>query len=130
MDGQDTVGRHPPQQTQVERYAPGFRGLIKARRILTPPTLESMNANLHGGAINGGTTAPHQQLALRPTPGTGRPETPVPGLYLASASAHPGRGVHGAPGANAARAALHGHRTRALAHLQSRLTHRDRKGQR
>ncbi|WOX16092.1 NAD(P)/FAD-dependent oxidoreductase [Streptomyces sp. N50] len=117
-------------ETQVERYAPGFRGLIRARRILAPPTLESMNANLHGGAISGGTTALHQQLVFRPTPGTGRPETPVPGLYLASASAHPGGGVHGAPGANAARAALRGPRTRALAHLQSRLTHRDREGRR
>ncbi|MFF6992615.1 FAD-dependent oxidoreductase [Streptomyces sp. NPDC010273] len=117
-------------ETQVERYAPGFRGLIRARRILAPPTLESLNANLHGGAINGGTTALHQQLVFRPVPGTGRPETPLPGLYLASASAHPGGGVHGAPGANAARAALHGHRTGALAHLQGRLTHRDRKGQR
>ncbi|MBK6018018.1 NAD(P)/FAD-dependent oxidoreductase [Streptomyces sp. MBT53] len=117
-------------ETQVERYAPGFRGLVRARRILAPPTLESMDANLHGGAINGGTTALHQQLVFRPTPGTGRPETPVPGLYLASASAHPGGGVHGAPGANAARAALHRRRTDALAHLQSRLTQRDRGGQR
>ncbi|MFF0001117.1 phytoene desaturase family protein [Streptomyces avermitilis] len=117
-------------EAQVERYAPGFRGRIRARRILAPPTLESMDANLHGGAINGGTTALHQQLILRPTPGTGRPETPVPGLYLASASAHPGGGVHGAPGANAARAALRRQRTIALSHLQNRLTHRDRKGQR
>jgi phytoene dehydrogenase-like protein len=116
-------------EAQVERYAPGFRGLIRARRILAPPTLESMDANLRGGAINGGTTALHQQLVFRPTPGTGRPETPVPGLYLASASAHPGGGVHGAPGANAARAALHPHRTGTLAHLQNLLTHRDRKGQ-
>lgn len=117
-------------EAQVERYAPGFRSLIRARRILAPPTLESLDANLHGGAINGGTTAMHQQLVFRPSPGTGRPETPVPGLYLASASAHPGGGVHGAPGANAARAALRRHRTGALSHLQSRLTHRDRKGHR
>ncbi|MFD0020633.1 phytoene desaturase family protein [Streptomyces sp. NPDC058382] len=116
-------------EAQVERYAPGFRSLIRARRILAPPTLESLDANLHGGAINGGTTAVHQQLVFRPSPGTGRPETPVPGLYLASASAHPGGGVHGAPGANAARAALRRQRTGALSHLQSRLTHRDRKGQ-
>ncbi|WP_406089709.1 phytoene desaturase family protein [Streptomyces sp. NBC_01013] len=117
-------------EEQVERYAPGFRDLIRSRRVLAPPTLESMDANLRGGAINGGTTAMHQQLVFRPTPGTGRPETPVPGLYLASASAHPGGGVHGAPGANAARAALRRSRTGALSHLQSMLTHRDRKGQR
>lgn len=117
-------------EAQVERYAPGFRGLIRARRILAPPTLESMDANLHGGAINGGTTAMHQQLVFRPSPGTGRPETPVRGLYLASASAHPGGGVHGAPGANAARAALRRSRTDALSRLQGRLTRRDRKGQR
>ncbi|MFC5204816.1 phytoene desaturase family protein [Streptomyces kaempferi] len=117
-------------EAQVERYASGFRGLIRARRILAPPTLEGLDANLHGGAINGGTTALHQQLVFRPVPGSGRAETPVPGLYLASASAHPGGGVHGAPGANAARAALRRHRTGALSSLQSRLTHRDRKGQR
>ncbi|MDQ0840946.1 NAD(P)/FAD-dependent oxidoreductase [Streptomyces sp. V1I6] len=93
-------------EEQVERYAPGFRARILARRVLAPPTLEALDANLTGGAINGGTTALHQQLFFRPTPGTGRPETPVEGLYLASAGAHPGGGVHGAPGANAARAAL------------------------
>ena len=61
---------------------------------------------LVGGATTGGTAQLHQQLVLRPTPGGGRSETPVPGLYLASASAHPGGGVHGACGSNAARAAV------------------------
>jgi phytoene dehydrogenase-like protein len=117
-------------EAQVERFAPGFRGLIRARRILAPPTLESMNANLHGGAINGGTTAMHQQLVFRPVPGTGRPETPVKGLYLASAGAHPGGGVHGAPGSNAARAALRGHLPTGLTRVQRVLTRRDRKGDR
>lgn len=93
-------------ERQVERFAPGFRHLVRARRVLAPPTLESLDRNLNGGAINGGTAAMHQQLFFRPGPGTGRPETPVPGLFLASAGVHPGGGVHGAPGANAARAAL------------------------
>ncbi|MYV99256.1 NAD(P)/FAD-dependent oxidoreductase, partial [Streptomyces sp. SID3343] len=82
-------------EAQVERFAPGFRDRIKARRVLTPPVLERLDESLVGGALNGGTTAVHQQLIFRPVPGTGRPETPVTGLYLASASAHPGGGVHG-----------------------------------
>ncbi|WP_093802738.1 NAD(P)/FAD-dependent oxidoreductase [Streptomyces sp. Wb2n-11] len=118
-------------EAQVERYAPGFRSRIRSRRILAPPTLESMNANLHGGAINGGTTAMHQQLIFRPLPGTGRPETPVKGLYLASAGAHPGGGVHGAPGANAARAALHSRPLGGvLSRAQRALSRRDRSGER
>ncbi|MFI5865064.1 phytoene desaturase family protein [Streptomyces sp. NPDC051546] len=103
-------------EAQVERFAPGFRALIAARRILAPTTLQSMNENLHNGAINNGTTALHQQAIFRPTPGTGRPETAVKGLYLASAAAHPGGGVHGAPGANAARAALRSHGLHGLLH--------------
>ncbi|MDQ0994358.1 NAD(P)/FAD-dependent oxidoreductase [Streptomyces sp. V3I7] len=93
-------------ERRVEQYAPGFRDRIVGRRILAPDTLQAADANLDTGAINGGTTNLHQQAVFRPVPGTGRPETPVHGLYLASASAHPGGGVHGAPGANAARAAL------------------------
>ncbi|MFB7666302.1 phytoene desaturase family protein [Kitasatospora sp. NPDC056138] len=97
-------------ERQVERFAPGFRSRIFARRILSPSVLEALDENLVGGALNGGTAAVHQQLVLRPVPGTGRPETPVRNLYLASSSAHPGGGVHGACGANAARAALRSQR--------------------
>lgn len=113
---------------QVERFAPGFRSLIRARRILAPPTLQALDANLYGGAINGGTTALHQQLLFRPLPGSGRPETPVRGLFLASAGAHPGGGVHGAPGANAARAALRRHRPPGGTFVQRALARRDRTG--
>ncbi|MFD8911642.1 phytoene desaturase family protein [Streptomyces sp. NPDC059575] len=93
-------------EQRLEEYAPGFRGRIVNRRVLAPPTLQAADANLNEGALNAGTTNLHQQAVFRPIPGTGRPETPVRGLYLASASAHPGGGVHGAPGANAAQAAL------------------------
>ncbi|KUL69054.1 MULTISPECIES: phytoene desaturase family protein [unclassified Streptomyces] len=117
-------------ERQVERFAPGFRRLIRARRVLAPPALQALNGNLMGGAINGGTTAMHQQLFFRPVPGTGRPETPVPGLFLASSGAHPGGGVHGAPGANAARAALHRNRPPGLARAQRYLSGRDRTGTR
>ncbi|MFE4310824.1 phytoene desaturase family protein [Streptomyces sp. NPDC056891] len=126
----DITGRWDPREqeamaarieTQVERLAPGFRGLIGARRILAPPTLQAMDENLHGGAVNNGTTALHQQAVFRPTPGTGRPETPVRNLYLASAAAHPGGGVHGAPGANAARAALGPRALRAPLHRAQRM---------
>ncbi|PJE94543.1 FAD-dependent oxidoreductase [Streptomyces carminius] len=93
-------------EAEVERRAPGFRELVEARRVLAPPDLQERDESLVGGALNGGTAAVHQQLFFRPVPGTGRPATPVRGLYLASSSAHPGGGVHGACGANAARAAL------------------------
>ena len=90
----------------LEGLAPGFGASIAGRHVQTPGDLQAMDANLVHGAINGGTSYPHQQLFFRPTPGLGRPETPIPGLFLASAAAHPGGGVHGACGWNAARAAL------------------------
>lgn len=101
-------------QARLERYAPGFGEHVLARRVLGPREMEQRDANLHGGALNGGTAGLHQQLVLRPVPGLGRAETPVAGLYLASASAHPGGGVHGACGSNAARAALAHDRLRRL----------------
>jgi phytoene dehydrogenase-like protein len=93
-------------EAQVERHAPGFRDHVLGRHIAGPHELEASNENLVGGAINGGTAKLHQQVIFRPVAGLGRPETPVRGLYLGSAYAHPGGGVHGAPGANAARALL------------------------
>jgi len=93
-------------EARIEAVAPGFRSLIRGRYVATPPLLEAADANLVGGAVNGGSAQLHQQLIFRPFPGLARPETPVRGLYLGSASAHPGGGVHGACGSNAARAAL------------------------
>lgn len=93
-------------EARVERVAPGFRRLVIGRHVIVPPAFAAADANLDLGAINGGTAQLYQQLVFRPTPGTGRPGTAVDGLYLASASAHPGGGVHGACGHNAASAAL------------------------
>ena len=80
-------------QARIERLAPGFGSRVLARRVLGPRELEARNANLVGGAINGGTAQLHQQLFFRPVPGLGRAETGIRGLYLGSASAHPGGGV-------------------------------------
>ena len=93
-------------QDRLEARAPGFGDLILARRVLSPHDLEARDANLVGGSVNGGSAALHQQLIFRPVPGSGRATTPIQNLYLGSASAHPGGGVHGACGMNAARAAL------------------------
>jgi phytoene dehydrogenase-like protein len=98
----------------IERYAPGFMDRIIARHVLTPPRLEELDANLVGGDIGAGTSNLHQQLIFRPVAGSFGPRTPIRGLWLASASAHPGCGVHGACGANAAKSALASWRRRRL----------------
>ncbi len=110
-------------EARIDELAPGFRDLVQARHVMAPADFEAANSNLRAGAVGGGTQQLHQQLVFRPTPGLGRPSTPVAGLYLAGASAHPGAGVHGACGANAARAALTADRLR-QAGLRSRRTDR------
>jgi phytoene dehydrogenase-like protein len=96
-------------QAVLERHAPGFGDLVVGRAVTGPRQLHEENPGLIDGAINAGTSAPHQMLVFRPVPGLGRADTPVDRLFLAGASAHPGGGVHGACGANAARAALARH---------------------
>jgi phytoene dehydrogenase-like protein len=93
-------------EAALERNAPGFADRVLSRTVQSPCALEASDRSLLAGAVNGGTAQLWQQLVLRPTPGTGRPETVVDRLFLASCSAHPGGSVHGAAGHNAARAAL------------------------
>ena len=101
------VGRQVERMEEaVEAVAPGFLARAVGRQVQPPRDMEGADASLSRGALNAGTAALHQQLVLRPTRGLGRPETPLPGLYLAGASAHPGGGVHGACGWNAAVSAL------------------------
>jgi phytoene dehydrogenase-like protein len=91
----------------VERYAPGFKDSVIDRQILTPVDLES-TFGLTGGSIFQGAMPLHQLFAFRPVPGYASYATPIRGLYLCGAAAHPGGGVMGAAGWNAARVMLRG----------------------
>ena len=90
-------------ESQIERFAPGFRERILARSVMTPADLERRNANLVGGDIAAGVTD-LRQLFARPTWQTYA--TPARGIYLCSASTPPGVGVHGMCGYHAAQLAL------------------------
>ncbi len=90
----------------IEDYAPGFKSRILHRQVLSPLDLEE-TFGLTGGHIFHGEMLPHQLFALRPVPGWAAYRTPIRNLYLCGAGTHPGGGVMGAPGANAARAILH-----------------------
>ncbi|GAA0359590.1 NAD(P)/FAD-dependent oxidoreductase [Microbispora corallina] len=92
-------------EAQVERFAPGFRDLVLARRVMDTTALEARNANLVGGDIGGG-SGDLGQFVGRPVHSPHPWATPVPGLYICSASTPPGPGVHGMGGWQAARLAL------------------------
>ncbi len=92
-------------EARIEALAPGFRTRILARHCATPRDLERQNENLRGGDLGGGTNAWHNQLLFRPVFPYFRYRTPVRGLYLCSSYAHPGAGVHGMCGYNAAKIA-------------------------
>jgi phytoene dehydrogenase-like protein len=91
---------------RIEGLAPGFRARVLARRTVTPSQLQAMDANLVGGDLGGGSNAWHRQLLFRPVFPYFRYRMPVRGLYLCSSYAHPGAGVHGMCGFNAARQVL------------------------
>lgn len=89
----------------VERYAPGFKDSVIDRQILTPRDLEA-RFNLTGGNIFQGAMNLDKLFMFRPVPGYAGYKMPVKGLYLCGSAAHPGGGVMGAPGWNAAREML------------------------
>ncbi|HEX9620771.1 MAG TPA: NAD(P)/FAD-dependent oxidoreductase [Polyangiaceae bacterium] len=89
-------------EARIERLAPGFRSLILARHVASPPDLEAMDQNLIGGDLGGGSNAWNHQLLFRPLFPYFRYRMPLAGLYLCSSYAHPGAGVHGMCGYNAA----------------------------
>lgn len=90
-------------ENQIERFAPGFRSRILGRSARSPAQMETLNANLVGGDINGG-AALITQLFTRPTFRTY--STPLKDVYICSSSTPPGGGVHGMCGYHAARTAL------------------------
>ena len=92
-------------EEQIERFAPGFRDCVIARHSLNTAQLEKSNANLAGGDISGG-AANFVQLLRRPVLSPNPYRTPLPGVYLCSASTPPGGVVHGMCGFHAAKRAL------------------------
>ena len=92
-------------ESQVERFAPGFRERVLARNVMSTRQIEEYNPNYVGGDINGG-VQDLRQLYTRPTLSLTPYSTPAKGLYICSSSTPPGGGVHGMCGYHAARAAL------------------------
>jgi phytoene dehydrogenase-like protein len=92
-------------ESQIERFAPGFRDLILGRSTVTAVATEEHNPSYVGGDINAG-AATLRQMVFRPTVRWNPYRTDLPGIYLCSAATPPGGGVHGMCGLGAARAAL------------------------
>jgi phytoene dehydrogenase-like protein len=92
-------------ESQVERFAPGFRDRILGRHVLGPDELEARDPNLVGGDVGGGSYR-LRQAVFRPIPSLSPYRTPLTGLFLGSAATFPGGAVHGVPGDAAARVAL------------------------
>lgn len=89
----------------LERHLPGLSARVLAAELLTPADLEA-RYRMPGGHWHHGELAVDQLMMLRPVHGAGQYATPVPGLYLCGAGSHPGGGVMGAAGLNAARRIL------------------------
>ncbi|HBY58766.1 MAG TPA: amine oxidase [Solibacterales bacterium] len=89
----------------IEEYAPNIRSIIIDKQVLTPFDLER-RFGITGGNIFHGEMSLDQMFVLRPVAGFARYRTPIRGLYLCGSGAHPGGGVMGAPGYNAAREML------------------------
>ncbi len=90
-------------------FAPNLEGAVERMEVLAPPDIEA-RFGLIGGSIFQGEMTPDQMFSFRPIPGYGDYRTPVPGLYMCGAGTHPGGGVMGVPGRNAASVILRDHK--------------------
>ncbi|MCC9197341.1 NAD(P)/FAD-dependent oxidoreductase [Arthrobacter sp. zg-Y820] len=100
-----TVDMTEAVTAQIERFAPGFRDVVVRSQATTAADLERYNENYVGGDFGGGAVN-LWQMAARPVPAVNPWQTPLPGVYLCSASTPPGPGVHGMGGWHAAALAL------------------------
>ena len=90
---------------QIGRYAPNLKSLIVDHELLTPQDIES-RYNVRQGHWHHGEMTIHQSFMMRPVPGAAQYNTPIDGLYLCGAGAHPGGGLTGLPGHKAAQRIL------------------------
>jgi phytoene dehydrogenase-like protein len=91
----------------LDEYAPNFKASVLHRQVIPPPDMERL-WGITGGNIMQGSMNLNSMFSLRPTAGFANHRTPIKGLYLCGAAAHPGGGVMGAAGRNAARVVLKG----------------------
>jgi phytoene dehydrogenase-like protein len=89
----------------IEQYAPGFSASLVAFQLLTPVDIEDQY-NITGGHWHHGELSIDQSFMMRPVHGAAQYQTPIDGLYLCGAAAHPGGGITGVPGHNAAQRIL------------------------
>ncbi|MFZ0830652.1 MAG: NAD(P)/FAD-dependent oxidoreductase [Thermoplasmata archaeon] len=89
----------------LEEYAPDIREVVEHVQVITPEDIET-TLGMTGGSCFHGDLTPDQMFSMRPFPGASGYRLPLPGLYLCGSSAHPGGGVTGVPGRNAAQVIL------------------------
>jgi phytoene dehydrogenase-like protein len=105
---------------RIEEHAPGTRDLLVDVTVTPPLALQAMDANLVGGDVGGGSASLDQMVVFRPVAGWSSYALPVGGLYMCSAASHPGGGVHGMCGRNAAGKVLRDARS-GMSSLRARL---------
>jgi phytoene dehydrogenase-like protein len=106
---------------RIDAHAPGVRELVVDRTITTPLDLQAIDPNLVGGDVGGGSASIDQMVVFRPVAGWSSYALPVGGLYMCGAASHPGGGVHGMCGRNAAATVLRDARL-GLASVRARLS--------